>query len=106
MGSLLLALVYLSFVSLGLPDSLLGSSWPVMHREINVPESFAGIISITIFIGTILSSLFSDRMLRKFGAGRVTAVSTLMTALALFGFSVSNQFWMILLWSIPRRLPC
>ena len=104
MGSLLLALVYLSFVSLGLPDSLLGSSWPVIHQEINVPESFAGIISITIFIGTILSSLFSDRMLRKFGAGRVTAVSTLMTALALFGFSVSNQFWMILLWSIPYGL--
>ena len=104
MGSLLLALVYLSFVSLGLPDSLLGSSWPVIHQEINVPESFAGIISITIFIGTILSSLFSDRMLRRFGAGRVTAVSTLMTALALFGFSVSNQFWMILLWSIPYGL--
>ena len=104
MGSLLLALIYLCFISLGLPDSLLGSSWPVLHTEINVPESFAGIISITIFIGTILSSLLSDRMLKKFGAGRVTAISTLMTAVALFGFSVSTKFWMVLLWSVPYGL--
>ena len=104
MGSLLLALIYISFISLGLPDSLLGSAWPVMHTEINVPVSFAGIISITICVGTIVSSLFSDKLLHKFGSGKVTAVSVTMTAVALFGFSVSNQFWMLLLWSVPYGL--
>ena len=100
MGSLLLALIYICFISLGLPDSLLGSAWPVLHKEISVPVSFAGIISMTIFLGTILSSLFSDKLLRKFGAGKVTAVSIAMTAVALFGFSVSNRFWMLVLCAI------
>ena len=104
MGSLLLVLIYICFISLGLPDSLLGSAWPVLHTEINVPMSFAGIISMTIFVGTILSSLFSDKLLRKFSAGKVTAVSVTMTAVALFGFSISNQFWMLLLWAIPYGL--
>ena len=104
MGSLLLALIYVCFISLGLPDSLLGSAWPVLHAEIGVPVSYAGIISATIFAGTILSSLFSDKLLRKFGAGTVTAVSVTMTALGLFGFSVSNQFWMLILCAIPYGL--
>ena len=104
MGSLLLALIYICFISLGLPDSLLGSAWPVLHKEISVPVSFAGIISMTIFLGTILSSLFSDKLLRKFGAGKVTAVSIAMTAVALFGFSVSNRFWMLVLCAIPYGL--
>ena len=104
MGSLLLALIYVCFISLGLPDSLLGSAWPVLHAEINVPVSFAGIISTTIFLGTILSSLFSDKLLHKFGAGKITAVSVTMTALGLFGFSISNQFWMLLLCAIPYGL--
>ena len=104
MTSLLLALIYVCFISLGLPDSLLGSAWPVLHNEISVPLSYAGFISMTIFIGTILSSLFSDRLLRKFGAGRVTAVSVVMTAVALFGFSISTEFWMFILWAIPYGL--
>lgn len=104
MGSLLLALIYICFISLGLPDSLLGSAWPVLHTEIDVPVSFAGIVSMTIFLGTILSSLFSDKLFCKFGAGKVTAVSVTMTAVALFGFSISNQFWMLLLWAIPYGL--
>lgn len=104
MGSLLLALIYICFISLGLPDSLLGSAWPVLHTEINVPMSFAGIISMTIFVGTILSSLFSDKLLRKFGAGKVTAVSVTISALGLLGFSISNQFWMLLLWAVPYGL--
>ena len=104
MGSLLLALIYVSFISLGLPDSLLGSAWPVLHAEISVPVSYAGIVSMTISLGTILSSLFSDKLLYRFGAGRVTAVSTAMTAAALFGFSVSNRFWLLILWSIPYGL--
>lgn len=97
----MLALIYICFISLGLPDSLLGSAWPVLHNEISVPMSYAGIISTVICIGTIVSSLFSDKLLRKFGAGKVTAVSTAMTAIALLGFSFSNQFWMFILWSIP-----
>lgn len=104
MGSLLLALIYVCFISLGLPDSLLGSAWPVLHEEISVPVSFAGIISITICVGTILSSLCSGKLLQKFGAGKVTAVSVALTAAALFGFSVSNQFWMLILWAIPYGL--
>ena len=104
MGSLLLALIYVCFISLGLPDSLLGSAWPVLHQEIQVPVFFAGIISATICAGTVLSSLFSDKLLRRFGAGRVTAVSIAMTALGLLGFSASNQFWMLMLWAIPYGL--
>ena len=104
MGSLLLAIIYVSFISLGLPDSLLGASWPVVHEQMGVPMSYAGVISAVIFIGTIFSSLFSDKLLRKFGAGKVTAVSTALTAVALFGFSVSGRFWMLLAWSIPYGL--
>ena len=104
MGSLLLALIYVCFISLGLPDSLLGSAWPVLHEEICVPISYAGIISATIFAGTILSSFFSDKLLHKFGAGTVTAVSVTMTALGLFGFSVSGRFFALILWAIPYGL--
>ena len=104
MGSLLLALIYLCFISLGLPDSLLGSAWPVMHAELSVPVSYAGIISMVIFVGTILSSLWSDRLLRRFGAGRVTAVSIVLTALGLFGFSLGGGFWVLVLWSVPYGL--
>ena len=104
MASLLLVLIYICFISLGLPDSLLGSAWPVLHEEICVPMSYAGIISMVIFVGTILSSLFSDKLLRKFGAGRVTAVSVMLTAIGLFGFSISTRFWMLILWAIPYGL--
>ena len=104
MASLLLALIYVCFISLGLPDSLLGSAWPVLHQEISVPVSLAGVLSATICLGTILSSLFSDKLLRRFGAGKVIAISIAMTAMGLFGFSCSNQFWMLMLWAIPYGL--
>lgn len=104
MASLLLALIYVCFVSLGLPDSLLGSAWPVIHGELAVPVSYAGIISVIMFVGTILASLMSDRLLSKFGAGKVTAVSVILTAIALFGFSVSDSFWWLVLWAIPYGL--
>ena len=104
MASLLLVLIYICFISLGLPDSLLGSAWPVLHEEICVPMSYAGIISMVICLGTILSSLFSDRLLRKFGTGKVTAVSVMLTAIGLFGFSISNQFWMLIVCAIPYGL--
>ena len=104
MASLLLAIIYLCFISLGLPDSLLGSAWPVMQGELGVPVSYAGIISSVIFLTTILATLFTDRLLRKFGSYRVTLVSTVLTAAALFGFSVSDRFWMLILFAIPYGL--
>lgn len=104
MIQLLLAVIYLSFISLGLPDSLLGSAWPTMYGEFNVAVSYAGIISMIIAFGTIISSLQSDRLTRKLGAGKVTAISVGMTAVALFGFSISHSFWMLCFWAIPYGL--
>lgn len=104
MCSLLLAIIYLAFISLGLPDSILGSGWPVMHGDLGVPLSYAGIVTMIISVGTIISSLSSDYMTKKLTPGRVTAISVGMTALALFGFSVSGAFWQICLWSIPYGL--
>lgn len=104
MASLLLAIIYVAFISLGLPDSLLGSAWPVMQGELGVSMSLAGAITMTISAGTIVSSLLSDSLTRKFSAGLVTAVSVAMTAAALFGFSVSNSFIMLCIWAVPYGL--
>ncbi len=104
MFQLLLAVIYLSFISLGLPDALLGSAWPVMHLELGAPISWAGVLSMIVAAGTILSSLMSDRLTRRLGAGKVTAISVLLTAAALFGFSISSSFWMLCLWAIPYGL--
>jgi len=101
---LLLAVIYLSFISLGLPDSLLGSAWPSMYGQFHVSISYAGGISMIIALGTIISSLQSDRLTRKLGTGKVTAISVGMTALALFGFSDSGSFWALCLWAIPYGL--
>ena len=87
MYSLLLAVIYLSFISLGLPDSLLGSAWPVMQIDLGAELSSAGVITMLISGATIISSLFSDRITKKFGAGLVTALSVALTACALLGFS-------------------
>lgn len=100
MYSFLLALIYIAFISLGLPDSLLGSGWPVMHLELGVPISYMGIVSMVISGGTIASSLMSDRMNRRLGTRIVTVLSVFLTVLALFGFSFSNRFWLLLV------LPC
>ena len=104
MLQLLLPIIYLAFISLGLPDSLLGSAWPSMYPLLGVPVSYAGILSMIISFGTIVSSLNSDRLTRALGAGRVTAISVGMTAAALFGFSISTQFWMLCLWAVPYGL--
>ena len=104
MVHLLLAVIYLSFISLGLPDSLLGSAWPVMHASLGVPSSWAGAVSIIISLGTVVSSLQSDRLTKKLGTGRVTAISGGMTAAALFGFSTSGSFWGLCLWAVPYGL--
>lgn len=104
MYSFLLALIYIAFISLGLPDSLLGSGWPVMHTELGVPVSFMGIVSMIISGGTIVSSLFSDKMTRKFGTRIVTVASVFLTVIALFGFSFSNRFWMLIVFAVPYGL--
>ena len=104
MYSLLLVIIYMAFISLGLPDSLLGSAWPVLYKDLNVPLSYAGIITLIIAGGTILSSLMSDRITKKHGAGIVTAVSVMATAIALFGFSISKSFIFLCLWAIPYGL--
>ena len=104
MVNLLLAIIYLSFISLGLPDALLGSAWPTMHKELNVPISYAGIISMIISAGTIISSLQSDRLTKKFGTGKITAFSVAMTAIALFGFSITHSYLFLCVWAIPYGL--
>lgn len=104
MFGLLIAIIYLSFISLGLPDSLLGAAWPVMRIEFDAPLSFAGIVSMVICACTIVSSLLSDRLTRKFGTGLVTAVSVTMTAVALFCFSISSAYWMLIVFAVPYGL--
>ena len=104
MVHLLILVIYLSFISLGLPDGLLGAAWPSMYPGFGVSVSWAGAVSMTIALGTILSSLMSDRLTWRFGPGKVTAVSVAMTAAALFGFSSCTEYWMLLLWAIPYGL--
>ncbi len=104
MYSLLLILIYIAFISLGLPDSLLGAGWPVMHDSFQVPISYMGIVSMVIAGGTIVSSLLSDKLTRKFGTRIVTVISVFLTAVALLGFSVSTEFWMLIVFGIPYGL--
>lgn len=104
MVHLLLAIIYLAFISLGLPDALLGAAWPSMYPQFDVPVSYAGIISMIIALGTVVSSLQSDRLTKKLGTGKVTALSVLMTAMALFGFATSHSFGMLCLWAVPYGL--
>lgn len=104
MYSFLLALIYIAFISLGLPDSLLGAGWPVMHAALGVPVSFMGIVSMVISGGTIISSLCSDALTRKWGTRTVTVTSVFLTVIALFGFSFSTRFWMLIAFAIPYGL--
>lgn len=104
MYSLLLAIIYLSFISLGLPDSLIGSAWPIMHADLSVSMSSAGIITIIISVGTIISSFFSNSLTNKLGTGLVTAISVTLTALGLLGFSFAKAFWMLCVFAIPYGL--
>ena len=104
MTHILLAIIYISFISLGLPDSLLGSAWPILYKDLQVPVSYAGILSMIIAAGTIVSSLFSSRLIWHLGTGKITAISVAMTALALLGFSLSPSFALLCLWAIPYGL--
>nr|WP_239512448.1 MFS transporter [Bifidobacterium aerophilum] len=101
---MLLAVIYVAFISLGLPDALLGAAWPTMSQDLGAPVSWAGGISMTIAAGTIVSALLSDRMTLRFGAGRVTAASVGLTAAALFGFSVAPNYWTLIALAVPYGL--
>ncbi|MFV0343376.1 MAG: MFS transporter [Anaerocolumna sp.] len=101
MTTLLLIIIYISFISLGLPDSLIGTTWPSMQADLAVPISFAGVLSMIVTGGTIISSFFSERIIRRLGTGLVTAISVSMTAAALLGFHFAPSFiWLIFL-AIP-----
>ena len=104
MATFLLVLIYLAFISLGLPDSLLGAAWPVAYAQLGAPVSYAGLISVFITVGTVVSSLVSVRVIRRFGTGAVTAFSVLITAAALFGFSYAKSFGYLLLLAVPLGL--
>ena len=104
MYSFLLALIYVAFISLGLPDSLLGSGWPVMHAELGVKISYMGIVTMVISGCTIISSLLSDKLTRKFSTKIVTVASVFLTVIALFGFSFSSKFWILILFAVPYGL--
>jgi len=101
---LLLVIIYAAFISLGLPDSLLGSAWPSMYSALGVPLPYAGIISMIIAGGTVVSSILSEKVIRRFGTGAVTAFSVLATAAALIGFSLSGAFWLLCLCAVPLGL--
>lgn len=104
MYGLLLAVIYLVFISLGLPDSLLGSGWPAIHTELNLPVSYMGLVSMTISCGTVISSLFSDKLTKKIGTRAVVCISIFLTVAALFGFSYSTRFGMLIVFSVPYGL--
>lgn len=104
MISLLLVIIYIAFISLGLPDSLLGSAWPVMYSELGVPLSYMGMLSMIIAFGTIVSSLMSDFLTKKLGTGLVTTISVFMTAAAMFGFSMSDSYVLLCIWAVPYGL--
>ena len=101
---LLLAIIYIAFISLGLPDSLLGSAWPTIHRSFNVPLSYMGMVSMIISGGTIISGLMSERLTKKFGTRAVTTVSIFLTGAAMLGFSKTTAFYQLCLWGIPYGL--
>lgn len=104
MFSFLLLIIYLVFISLGLPDTALGSAWPSIYPSLNVPVSYASILTIIVPICTIISSLNSDRLTKKYGTGKVTLVSVFLSMIGLFGYSLSSEFWMICLFAIPYGL--
>lgn len=104
MLTVLLIIIYVAFISLGLPDAILGSAWPMIHQDLNVPISYAGVVTMIVAGGTIVSSLFSGKFIRKFGTGKVTAFSVFLTATALLGIYFSPSFIWICLLGIPLGL--
>ncbi|MDY3258336.1 MAG: MFS transporter [Ruminococcus callidus] len=104
LSSLLIAVIYLIFISLGLPDSLLGSGWPTMQIDFGVPSSYAGYVSMTISFLTIISALISPKLINKFHTKWIVIASIFLTILGLFGFSVSSQYWVLFIFAVPYGL--
>lgn len=101
---LLLILIYIAFISLGLPDSVLGAAWPSMYRSLGVPEGSAGIITMLMYSGTMISSIASDWIIRKLGTGKVLVISVALTAITMLGFSMAGSFTMLCLIALPYGL--
>lgn len=104
MVTILLVVIYIAFIGLGIPDSLFGTAWPAIYTEYGLPISLGGVITMVTFIGTTISSLLSARLIRKFGTARLTAGCTLLTALALLGFSFSHSFVVLIILAVPLGL--
>ena len=104
MATLLLVIIFMDFVGLGIPDSLFGPAWPAIYAEMNLPVSLGSCVSLINTAGTVISSLMSARLIKRFGTARVTAVSTVITATALLGFSFSREFYFLCLLSLPLGL--
>ena len=104
MATFLLFVIYAAFIGLGVPDSLFGTAWPAIYAEFGLPLSWGSFVTVTVCCGTVLSSIISGPVIRRFGTGRVAAVSTAMTAAALLGFSVCGSFWFFFLWALPLGL--
>lgn len=94
MATLLLLVIYIAFIGLGIPDSLFGTAWPAIYTEFDLPISFASFVTVIISCGTIVSSMFSAKIINRFGTNKVSAFSTALTAVALLGFSVSGSLWL------------
>jgi MFS family permease len=101
MATILFLLIALIYIGLGLPDSLLGAAWPAIYVDLNLPISYANFLTILISLGTVVASFFSAKIINKFGTGLVTAISTLLTAIGLIGFSLSNSMLFFCLFSLP-----
>ncbi len=103
-ATLLLAIIYITFISLGLPDTLLGSAWPVMYSDLGVSISIQGTVSILISAMTVLSSFLSGAIMKRFKTGKIIFVSVLLTAIALLGFSLSHHIWILCVLAVPLGL--
>ena len=104
MMTVLLIIIFISFIGVGLPDSILGTAWPSIYREFDLPVSLAGYITATVSACTIISSLLSSKVINRFGTGVVTAVSTILTVVALFGFAFSGNAIFFFVMAIPLGL--
>lgn len=97
----LLVIIYLAFISLGLPDAIMGAVWPMIYKEINIPIAYAGIYSMIVSSGTVFSSLLSSKVIKMFGTGRVTIASVVLTAIGLVGITISSEFIIICMFAVP-----
>ncbi|MDD3412958.1 MAG: MFS transporter [Lachnospiraceae bacterium] len=104
MVTVLLVIIYIAFISLGLPDTIMGSAWPMIYQDLQVPISYAGVFTMIVSGGTILSSFFSEKLIRFFGTGKITAISVAMTAVSLLGICFAPNYVWICLLGIPMGL--